>query len=686
MPMKKIWMLLSIPLLMGSCENKAQSTGETGTVQTTQVEPIQLANLDTTVAPCENFYQYANGGWIKNNPAPPSESRWGSFNELYDRNQKILREVVEKASEEEATKGSVAQLVGDFYQAGMDSATTEKMGIKPIQEDLKRIAAIKDKEEVLRVLGYLKKKGVGAGFRAYVYIDDKNSEQNITQFNQGGLGMPDRDYYLKDDENKNKIKTAYLTYIQTLLKLAGATEEEANAQAAQIVAFETKLAEASKSRVALRDPVANYNKMTVAELDAQMPNVDVKMLLAEMSLQKAEEVIVGQPDFFKAFDGLVASASLEEWKSYLRWHFLRRTAPYLSHDFVKAHFQFTQTALRGTKEMKPRWKRVLAQTDRALGEALGQLFVKKAFTPQAKEKMMTLIDNLQYAFEVHINELDWMSDATKKEAQIKLAAFKRKIGYPDKWKDYTGLEITPKSYWQNISAVSQFTHQKMIEKLGKPVDKSEWFMSPPTVNAYYNPPVNEIVFPAGILQPPFFYAEADDAVNYGAIGAVIGHELSHGFDDQGRQYDAKGNLRDWWQASDATQFKEKADKVVAQYSSYEVLPDVKINGALTLGENIADLGGLAIAYTALQKALEGKEVKKINGFTPAQRFFISWAQVWRTNATDEFLKQQVQTDPHSPAKFRVNVPVSNMPAFYEAFGCEQGDALHRPAEERLKIW
>ncbi len=663
-----------------ACESK--SPKEDANKAPAKPKAIELANLDTTIVPCDDFDEYVNGGWKKRNPIPASESRWGSFNELYDYNQSVLKKIAENALTAKPAAGSVEQLVGQFYAAATDSLAVEKAGIQPLAQDLKAIEAIANTKDLIQVLATQKMAGSGAAFTFYVYIDEKDSETYTLYFSQGGLGMPDRDYYLQEDEDKKKIRQQYLQYLETLFRLSG--DAQAATSAADVMAFESKLATASKSRVALRDPIANYNKFSLAELTKRYPRLQVESLLGTFGIQAAKEVIVGQPDFLKALDEMVEKENLDLWKKYLKAHALNAAAPYLSNDFVKARFDFYDAALRGTKEMKPRWKRALAQTDDALGDAFGQLYVKEAFSPKAKAKMMELIDNLQYAFEVHIKDLDWMSDKTKEEALTKLKAFKRKIGYPDKWKDYTGLQIGD-NYFQNVKNTQLFAFKEMVDKYGKPVDKDEWFMTPPTVNAYYNPPVNEIVFPAGILQAPFFDEDADDAVNYGGIGAVIGHELTHGFDDQGRQYDAKGNLRDWWQPEDAEKFKARANKVVEQFAAYEVLPNVKINGELTLGENIADLGGLTIAYTALQKALENKKVEKIDGFTPQQRFFISWAQVWRGNQTEAFLKQQVQTDSHSPAKYRINGPLSNLPAFYEAFGCKEGK-LVKPAEQQIKIW
>jgi len=684
--MKQWYYALALTAVLGACQQKNEDKQKIDSTEVAAVPPIDLSNFDTTVSPCEDFFQYVNGGWIKKNPVPETESRWGSFNEVYERNQKILKEIAEKAAEAKAPKGSNEQLVGDFYASGMDSLTIEKEAPKWVKAELKAIETASSKEELLQQWVEQKKNGSYAMLSLFVMPDEKNSEQYAVYIYQGGLGMPDRDYYLKEDEDKQKIREAYKAYLTKLFQLSG-SDETAAKQAAEIVfGIEKALAEASKSRVELRDPIANYNKMSVEEVEALSKPFSIQKALALAGATQAKEVIVGQPAFLKAVARIWQATPLEDLKTYLKAHTLNNGAPYWHHEFVQAHFEFYSKTLRGQKQNKERWKRVLASVDGSVGEALGQLYVQKAFPPEAKAKVMEMIDNLQYAYEQHIKSLNWMSEKTKEEALKKLAAFKRKIGYPDKWKDYTGLEIVRDNYWQNVKNTHRFEFERQVKRLGQPVDKTEWFMTPPTVNAYYNPPMNEIVFPAGILQPPFFNPNADDAVNYGGMGAVIGHELSHGFDDQGRQYDAEGNLRDWWMPEDAERFKERAQALSAQFSSYEVLPGVKVNGDLTLGENIADLGGLAIAYTALQKALEGKERKRIDGFTPEQRFFISWAQVWRTNAREEYLKQQVLVDPHSPARFRVNGPLSNLPEFHEAFGCKEGDKMYRKPEERVKIW
>ncbi|MBC5993502.1 M13 family metallopeptidase [Pontibacter cellulosilyticus] len=676
--------------LLTGCSSSTTTEDTTTTTQTVEANMgrgLELANLDTTVNPCTDFYQYANGGWIKNNPIPASESAWGSFNELADKNNAVLREILREASSNTtAPKGSAAQMIGDFYAAGMDSVAINKAGISPIKPELDKIAAVKTTDDMIKTVADLKTKGVSGYFTMYVSQDDKESTKYALQASQGGLGMPDRDYYIKTDERSKGIRTAYMSHLQNMFKLMGEDEATAQKKAKTVMDIETRLAKASRARVDLRDPYANYNKMTIQEFASKNPNLKVSQLLTGMGAQAAKEVIIGQPDFFKELNSMLKSVPVEDWKTYTQWHLARTAAPYLSQQFVQENFNFYGKALGGAKEMQPRWKRVLRATDAAMGEALGQLYVQKNFSPEAKKKAVEMVNNLQEAFKEHVRELDWMSEATKQQALQKLGAFAVKIGYPDKWKDYKGLEVNRDSYVANVMRASQFAFKDNIGKIGKPIDRTEWFMSPPTVNAYYNPSMNEIVFPAGILQPPFFDPNADDAVNYGGMGAVIGHELTHGFDDQGAKYDFEGNLKDWWTKEDLAKFNERANLVAGQYDQYTVLDNLHVNGRLTLGENIADIGGLNIAYTALQKALEKNNPGKIAGFTPEQRFFLAWAQIWRINARDEYLNRQILTDPHSPGRFRTNGPVSNMPEFYKAFGCDQGDPMFKAEANRINIW
>ncbi|MCC9138185.1 M13 family metallopeptidase [Pontibacter silvestris] len=678
---------LAALLLTGCSSSTTNESGAAATAEASIGQGIELANLNTTVNPCENFYQYANGGWIKNNPIPASESRWSSFNELAERNNAVLREILmEAASSATAPKGSANQLIGDFYAAGMDSVAANNAGITPVKPELDKIAAVKTTDELVSTVADLKTKGISGFFSMYVSQDDKISTQYALQAGQGGLSLPDRDYYLKDDDRSKNIRTEYVKHVQNMFQLLGDDAATALKKAQTIMNIETRLAKASKARADLRDPYANYNKMTIQEFAKQNENLKVNRLLTGMGAQAAKEIIIGQPAFFKELNSMLKSVLLNDWKTYTQWHLIRTSAPYLSQDLVQENFNFYGKVLSGTKEMQPRWKRVLRASDAALGEALGQLYVQKTFSPEAKAKALEMVHNLQESFRDHVQGLEWMSEETKQRALGKLEAFAVKIGYPDKWEDYEGLNINRESYAANVMRASQYAFQDNIGKIGQPVDRQEWFMSPPTVNAYYNPSMNEIVFPAGILQPPFFDPNADDAVNYGGMGAVIGHEMTHGFDDQGAQYDAEGNLKNWWSEADQEQFKTRANAVADQYNQYTVLDNLHVNGKLTLGENIADIGGLNIAYTALQKALANKNPGKIDGFTPEQRFFLAWAQIWRINARDEAQNQQILTDPHSPGQFRTNGPVSNMPQFYEAFGCDNSDKMVRSDENRVKIW
>ena len=648
---------------------------------------ITIANIDPSVKPCEDFFHYASGNWLKKNPIPASESRWGSFNELADHNNATLRAILNEAARNAAksAKGSNAQKVGDFYASAMDSTAIETAGLKYLQPHLNRIAAVKDLSEMQRLLADPKAATGNVWFSSGVGQDDKISSQYAVQFGQGGLSLPDRDYYLKDDARSKSIRTAYDTYLVNTFKMLGDDAATATANAAIVQRIETRLAKASKSRVDLRDPYANYNKMTLEEANTTFPNLNLPLLLKGTGLGAAKEIIVGQPEFLKEVSVMLKEERIADQKQYLRWHLVTSVTPALPKAFGDESFRFAQT-LSGAKKQQPRWKRMLASTDRALGEAFGQLYVDKAFSPTAKARAKQMIENLRTAYAERIKATDWMSVGTKAEALRKLNAFTVKIGYPDKWKDYSALSISRASYLNNLLAAREWASKDEIKHFGKPIDRGEWGMTPPTVNAYYNPPMNEIVFPAGILQPPFYDPKADDAVNYGGIGAVIGHEMTHGFDDQGRQYNAEGNLKDWWTKEDADKFNAKAAAVGKQYDAFTPLDSVHVNGKLTMGENLADLGGLTIAYQAFEKTPQAKAQAKIDGFTPEQRFFLGYAQIWRTNTRPEYIRQQVQTDPHSPAQFRTNGPLMNMPEFYKAFGCQDGNQMMRAQADRSKIW
>ncbi|MBA3883216.1 MAG: M13 family metallopeptidase [Chthoniobacterales bacterium] len=668
----------------------AKSDAETtGKPQVDKNPPaFDLKNMETSVKPSEDFYTYANGTWLKKNPIPPEESRWGSFNELIEKNNDALRIVAEKAAETKADPklAPEVQKVGDYYASGMDEKSIEATKAKPLADEFKRIDEIKDRDGLLKEIAHLHTMGVTALFGFTSGQDDKNSTMVIAQAYQGGLGLPDRDYYTKEDDESKKLRDDYVAHVTKMLILVGEPQKKAADGAQKVLALETSLARPARTRVELRDPQKNYNKMSGSELQALMPDFKWSDYFKAIDVAEPGDVNVGQPDFFKAANDVFKTASLDDWKTYLRWQLIRGTAAELSTDFVNENFAFFGTRLTGAKQLKPRWKRVVTSTDGALGEALGKLYVADNFPPESKARMTELVKNIQEAMSDSIKSRDWMDDQTKQEALKKLASFTVKIGYPDKWRDYSTLKIDRGPFVLNAARAAMFETDRQLEKIGEPVDRSEWGMTPPTVNAYYNPNLNEIVFPAGILQPPFFNANADDAINYGGIGAVIAHEISHGFDDQGRQYDAVGNLRDWWTPESAAKYKERADRIVKQYSEYEPLPGMHINGELTQGENIADDGGVKLAFAALKKAQAGKPQEKIDGFTPEQRFFLGWAQVWRANMRDEAMKLRLVTDPHSPGKYRCNGPLSNTPEFKQAFNLPDDSPMVRPADQIVSIW
>ncbi|HMJ05910.1 MAG TPA: M13 family metallopeptidase [Chthoniobacterales bacterium] len=667
-----------------------ETTSSKGAIPPIEKNPpaFDLKNMDTSVKPQDDFYSYANGTWLKKNPIPPEESRWGSFNALIEKNNDALRVVAEKAAKAKADPSLApdVQKVGDYYASGMDEKAINAAKAKPLADEFKRIADIKDKDGLLDEIAHLHLMGVTAFFGFTSGQDDKESTMVIAQAYQGGLGMPDRDYYTKEDDASKKLRDAYVAHVAKMLTLVGDPAAKSADEAKKILALETSLAKPARTRVELRDPQKNYNKMKQADLQTLMPDWNWAAYFKAIDLTEPGEINVGQPDFFKAANAVLTSTSLDDWKTYLRWHLIHAAAGELSSDFVNENFKFFGTTLTGTKQLKPRWKRVVSSTDNALGEALGKLYVADNFPPESKARMTELVKNIQEAMSDSIKSRDWMDDATKQEALKKLAAFTVKIGYPDKWRDYSALKVDRGPYVMNAARASIFEAERQLQKIGKPVDRSEWGMTPPTVNAYYNPNMNEIVFPAGILQPPFFNANADDAINYGGIGAVIAHEISHGFDDQGRQYDATGNLRDWWTPESAAKYKERADKIVKQYSEYEPIAGMHINGELTQGENIADDGGIKLAFAALQKALKDKPQEKIDGFTPEQRFFLGWAQVWRANIRDEALKLRLNTDPHSPTKYRCNGPLSNSPDFKKAYNLPDTCPMVRPADQIVSIW
>src|SRR5436309_4788430 len=653
--------------------------------------PLDPKNMDTSVKPSDDFFRYANGAWLKRTEIPPEYSRWGAFNELIEHNNDALHAIAEKASTTQVDPklAPETQKVGDYYASGMDEKTIDAQRTKPLEEEFKRIDAIKDRADLSKAIAHLHTIGVGAFFGFGAAQDAKDSTHDIAQAAQGGLGMPDRDYYTKQDADMKEKRQKYVAHVTKMLTLLGEPAEKAAEDAKKILALETKLAEASRTRVQLRDPIKNYNKMGVQQLQDLTPDWNWSDYFKTIELVEPGDINVHQPEFFKAANDLFKSASMEDWKAYLRWHLINATAPHLSKDFVDEDFNFKERALRGTQQIKPRWKRVILSEDDEIGEALGKLYVAFYFPPEAKARALELVNNLKEALADRIKTLEWMDEPTKQEALKKLAAFTVKIGYPDKWLDYSLLQIDRGPYILNALRAEQFEADRDIKKIGKPVDRTEWGMTPPTVNAYYNSNMNEIVFPAGILQPPFFDPKADDAVNYGGMGAVIGHEMTHGFDDQGRQFDAAGNLRDWWSPESAAKFEERSKAVVQQYSEYEPVRGTHINGELTLGENIADIGGAKLAYAALQKALDKNpqaREQKIDGFTPEQRFFLGWAQVWHANQLEDDLRLRLNTDPHSPTHYRCNGPISNMPEFAKAFNLPDNCPMMRPADKRVNIW
>lgn len=648
---------------------------------------IDPAQMDLSVKPGDDFYQYASGTWIKNNPVPAKETRWGSFNVLRDFNINAVKGLVtDAAADKSAPAGSVKRRVGDFYTAAMDSLAIEKLGYTPIKSDLKQISQINSIQGILDQVNLFRTSGMAAPmYSLYVGQDRKNVNKYLVQLGQGGTTLPDRDYYLKDDSRSVKIREAYLIYMTTLFELTGSKPSDAAKKAATILALEKQLAAAQMSRLEMRDPYKTYNKFTITEFTKTTPDLNWSSILEKSKIKGQDTILVSSPAFFSSLNGMLKSVPLADWKTYLEWNVLKSAAPNLSSPFVNATFAFNQVQT-GQKIQTPRWQRMSQLTDGTLGDLLGQLYVAQYFKPDAKVRMTELIANLRKAFEIRIKNLDWMSAETKQKALEKLHAFTPKIGYPEKWKTYAGLEITPKTYLQNLRNAGAWAYQEMVDQLGKPVDRTRFGMTPPTVNAYYSPTMNEIVFPAGILQFPFFDPKADDAVNYGGIGAVIGHEMSHGFDDTGSQYDKDGNLRNWWTDADRAKFNAKTKLLGEQFDSYMVLDTIPVNGKFTMGENIGDLGGLNAAYEAFKMTKQGQSNEKIDGFTPDQRFFLSWAQVWRGNILPETAAQMIKTDTHSPGQFRtIGAPV-NMDAWYQAFDVKPGDKLYKKPEDRIRLW
>ena len=650
-----------------------------------QVKAFDTSRMNRDASACDDFFEFANGTWVKNTEVPPSETRWGTFNILIDQNTNFLHEILENAAKAKSPKGSDPQLIGDFYESCMDEAAIEKAGIKPIQPYLSEIEKIASVADVKRVIPQLHNVGLPAVFGFGVGPDLKESNAVLAGLNQGGLSLPNSDYYTNVDPRSIEIRQRFVQHMTSMFKLLGDDADAAKKNADTVLAIQTRLARASLTPVERRNPNNNYNKIKLTDAQAATPNFDWTAYLTARNSPSVTELNMVPPKFFAEFNTMLTDVPVDQWKTYLRWMTLNATAQYLPKRFADERFDFFSRYLNGQKEQQPRWKICVQATDQALGEALGMQFVKTKFTPEQKAKMNELIDNLIVSLRGRINSLEWMSPETKQQAINKLTAFKRKIGYPDQLRGYKGLVVTNKSFADNVRAVQRFQIARNFEDLGKPRDKSRWGFSPPTVNAGYNSTNNDITFPAGILQPPFFNSAADDAINYGAIGGVIGHEISHGFDDSGSQFNGEGNLLSWWTQDDRKKFDERAACVIKQFDSYEVQPGVFMNGKLTLGENIGDFAGLTISYYAYLKSLEGKpRPANIDGFTPEQRFFLGWAQVWAAKSTPEAERSQVKGDPHALAKWRVNGPMSNMPEFARAWGCKEGDRMVR--KDACLIW
>ena len=684
-------------LALTGCTSTKPTAGTTAAATPATAAPnapkgvgLDMADFDRAVSPCDDFFQFSGGNWLRSNPVPSYASSWGPRNLLGNRTQNLLRKILEDAAaNRSAAPGSNAQKVGDFYASAMDTVAIDRAGLAPLKLELDRVVAVRDAAGLRAEIGRLQELGANAFFNAGVDVDEKQTTQYAVQLSQGGLTLPNRDFYFKTDARSEKVKAAYRAYLTQVFELLGAAPAVARLDATAVERIETRLAKASRTPVELRDPQANYNKLPVAAAQRRYPALNPKGLLAGMQLGKAKDIIIGQPAFFDEVNAVLKTETLPDLKTYLRWHLVRSVAAALPTQYAAAAFRYSQ-AQTGAKQQAPRWKRMQAATDQALGEAFGQLYVDQAFSPEAKARALEMVANIKASMAEHIRTNTWMSTPTKTEALKKLNALRVKIGYPDVWKDYSALPIARESYLKNLLAARQWESRREAAHFGQPIDRNEWGMTPPTINAYYNPPMNEIVFPAGYLQPPFFDPKADDAVNYGAIGGVMGHEMTHGFDDQGRQYDSEGNLRDWWTPADAAEFTKRTAVVGRQYSAFSPLDSVHVNGQLTMGENLADFAGLTVVHGALEKQLQQRYGSgprpQFDGFTPEQRYFLSWAQLRRTNIRPEALRQQIATDPHSPGQYRTIGPIMNMPQFQAAFGCKEGSKMTRSAADRAVIW
>ncbi len=651
-----------------------------------QIKSLDISNLDTTTRPGESFYQYATGGWQKSNPIPDEYARYGSFDKLREDNQVQIQELIQEIGKQDHQIGSNSQKVGDLYSIGLDSSKLNLDGAAPLAEQLKEISEIETRDDVVRMVAKLSKTVSNPFFGFGVGPDDKNSDMNIAHIYQSGIGMGDRDYYLSSDEHSSMLRSKYINLMEIQFQNAGFSEEDSKSAAASVMKIETDLAQAHVTKETRRIPELNYNKILVSELDTQVAPFAWDIYFKNLGASEIDSLNVSQIAAVKTGVNIINTESIDAIKNYLNWKVINSAADFLSDDFVNANFEFYGKTMSGSKELRPRWRRTIDAINGTLGEAVGQLYVEKYFPPEAKERMLDIVDNLKIALSERIDNLEWMSSETKAKAQDKLSTFIVKIGYPDKWKDYNKLEIKKDSYWQNIQRANEFAFNEMMDELGKPVDRTKWYMSPQTVNAYYNPSSNEICFPAGILQPPFFYMNGDDAINYGGIGVVIGHEMTHGFDDQGRKFDKNGNLTDWWTKEDATRFDERAKVLVDYFDNIVVLDTVHANGTFTLGENIADHGGLQVSYHAFLKTDQSIANVELDGFNPAQRFFLSYAGLWAGNVREAEILRLTKIDSHSLGKWRVDGALPHIDAWYKAFNILSSDPMYIPKEDRTSIW
>lgn len=684
--MRKIVFLLALSSLTSLLAGCSSEPAETVEPFKTNAAGLDLRNMDPSVEACTDFYRYANGHWLDSNPVPADQSTWGIGSEMRERNYVLLRDILDEAKNSDAAAGTNKRKVGDFWVTAMDTEKIESDGVQPIAADLKRIERMSTNEDLQAIIRDQHLEGWSPLFGLGIFQDLQDSDTYIAYVVQGGLGLPDRDYYLRADEESVALRDKYVTHVSAMLQLLGDSAEKADVAAQAILKLETGLAEASLTNVELRDPTNFYNIQTVSHADGLTPLFSWSRYLDNLGLGSLATFSYAHPKFFAEMNRALDEVPIETWKDYLRWNVVNASAQYLSEPFVQQDFDFYGRTLRGSEEMRPRWKRAIDQTSRSLGEALGEVYVERAFPPATKQRADKMIGDLHRTIESRISKLDWMGEETRQKALEKLGTFVAKIGYPDEWRDYSTLEIGTASYLANVRAGNAFELRRNLNKIGQPIDRNEWGMAPQTINAYYNPVMNEIVFPAAIMQPPFFDGEMDDAVNYGAMGSVIGHEFMHGFDDQGSRFDARGNMASWWTDEDRSRFEERTAKLVEQYSGFVAVDDLHVNGELTLGENIGDLAGLTMSYHALESTFPGPEREEIDGFTPEQRFFLSWAQAWRNNYRPEALKLQVNTNPHSPSNFRTNGPLENMPEFAAAFGCKAGDAMVLPEEKQARIW